>query len=340
MIIRRHSKNYNFIGDSLTGVTFRWGTTLEENPYYAPWPELADISISNHCSKICNFCYHGSKQDNSFISIDDYLFILSSLKHPRWGNVFQVAIGGGEPLEHPNFIEIIESTIEYGIVPNFTTNGNLLNEHLIQSFKGKIGAVAVSESSSEEIVEQKHKILAESKIKTNIHFVLSLKTLDTAIRILRGEYNKYLNGINGIVFLTYKPTGRAQKDNCLKLDDSLKEFVRLVDNNNCSIRIGFDACFVPLLLHLTKTDIRFIDPCECSYFSVYIDEKLNVKPCSFVNDENLKFNLRDYSMEIIWQNKFERYRESNNNSCRNSCKNKEFCRGKCNFLEEINLCYL
>ena len=340
MIVRRHSKSYNFVGDPTTGMTFRWGTTLEGNPYYAPWPELADISISNHCSKNCTFCYRDSKQDNSFISIDDYIFILESLKHPKWGNVFQVAIGGGEPLEHPNFIEIIESTIEYGIVPNFTTNGNLLNDRLIQSFKGKIGAVAISESSSEEIIKQKHKILTESKIKTNIHFVLSLKTLDTAIRILRGEYNKYVNGVNGIVFLTYKPTGRAQKDNCLRLDDSLKEFIRLVDNNNCSTRIGFDACFVPLLLHLTKTDIRFIDPCECSYFSVYIDEKLNIKPCSFVNDENLTFNLRDYSMEIIWQNKFERYRESNNNSCRNSCKNKEFCRGKCNFFEEINLCYL
>jgi len=108
MKIRRHIDNYNFIADQETGMTFRWGKTFNDNPKFAPVPELVDISISNHCSKGCDFCYRDSKLNNSFMSLNDFEYILKKLKHPKYGNVFQVALGGGEPLEHPDFIKFIE----------------------------------------------------------------------------------------------------------------------------------------------------------------------------------------------------------------------------------------
>jgi len=46
--LRRHATGYNFIGDPDTGVTVRWGRNLTDDPARAPWPELVDISISNH----------------------------------------------------------------------------------------------------------------------------------------------------------------------------------------------------------------------------------------------------------------------------------------------------
>lgn len=56
-MLRRHIGNYNFVGDAKTGITLRWGKTINDNPVFAPVPELADISISNHCTKGCSFCY-------------------------------------------------------------------------------------------------------------------------------------------------------------------------------------------------------------------------------------------------------------------------------------------
>lgn len=50
-MLRRHIGNYNFVGDAKTGITLRWGKTINDNPIFAPVPELADISISNHCTK-------------------------------------------------------------------------------------------------------------------------------------------------------------------------------------------------------------------------------------------------------------------------------------------------
>lgn len=144
MKIRRHSDDYNFFGDTKTGCTMRWGKQLQENPVFAPWPELADISISNYCTKGCEFCYKDSSEAGNFLSVSDYKTILDNLTHDKWGRVFQVALGGGEPLEHPNFLEILKVTVEYGIIPNFTTNGSQLTQEIAVAIKPLIGAVAVS----------------------------------------------------------------------------------------------------------------------------------------------------------------------------------------------------
>jgi hypothetical protein len=51
--------------------------------------------------------------------------------------------------------------------------------------------------------------------------------VEQAIQVLKGKYNYLLQGINAIIFLTYKPAGRASLDNCLKWNSELKTFVQL-----------------------------------------------------------------------------------------------------------------
>lgn len=199
-MLERHIGDYHFIADPTTGMTMRWGTTIKDNPTWAPVPELADISISNHCSKGCSFCYKDSCINNEFLSVENYCRILDSMNHPQYGNVFQVALGGGEPLEHPDFLEIIAETCRRSIVPNFTTNGMQLTPKICGSLSGKIGAVALSVSSMADLEKKKLAFLIDAGIKTNIHYVLSKNNLEEACKILRGCYNELLNGINAIIF--------------------------------------------------------------------------------------------------------------------------------------------
>ncbi len=339
MKIRRHSKNYNFIGDTISGVTFRWGKTAKENPLYAPWPELVDISISNHCTKGCNFCYRNSTPNFKFMSLKNYRNILQQLNHPKWGNVFQVAIGGGEPLEHPDFLEIINETLEYNIVPNFTTNGENLTNGLIKKLKEKIGAIAISTNDLNSINSNLISKLKINNIKCNIHYVLDGQNIKQAINILAGKYNSALKNINSIIFLTYKPLGRATKDYILKLNNDFSIFVNLIDETQCASRIGFDACFVPMLMHYTNVDINYVDPCECAFFSVYIDENLMMSPCSFTNDSSYTYSIEKYSIEHIWSKLFRNYRDSIFNDCVSNCKNKNECRGRCPYFEHLTLCH-
>ena len=340
MIIRRHGAGYNFFGDTKSGLTMRWGGSPLDNPAYAPWPELADISISNHCSKACGFCYKDSKKNGSFMSVGQYEYVLSSLQSERWGNVFQVALGGGEPLEHPGFREIILKTREKGVVANFTTNGIYLDEKMIGFLENKIGALAISAGKMKELNAGKIKLLAERGIKTNIHFILDNESIHEAIQILRGRYNDILGNINGVVFLTYKPAGRASPDRCLNMDEAFYEFTALIDKNQCNARIGFDACFVPVLLRHTEVDADYIDSCECGFFSVCIDEGLNVKPCSFANNSEFSYNLQEYDMRDIWERKYETYRRRMaGENCVNECKNKDNCRGKCYYFDALSFCH-
>lgn len=338
MVLRRHIADYNFVADSKSGITLRWGKTLEDNPEFAPVPELADISISNHCTKGCDFCYRNSFDNNSFITIEEYEQILQELNHPLYGNVFQVALGGGEPLEHPKLYEILKITREHEIVPNFTTNGILLTDDVAKTIQDLVGAVALSLSNINELNRAKIDLLVHYKIKTNIHFLLKSDTIIQASNIVDGKYDDLLKGVNSVIFLTYKPCGRAHENRNLKLDKNMTAFLNSLNHIKSTISIGFDACLVPLILAKTTIKQDFIDTCEAGCFSVYIDEKMNVKPCSFSGNRDV-YSLREFDFYEIWEDKFSSFRERNKNNCANDCEFKNDCRGQCPYYPQITLCY-
>lgn len=167
------------------------------------------------------------------------------------------------------------------------------------------------------------------------------RSIQDAIEILHGHHNDLLRNVNGFIFLTYKPKGRAQPEHCLSWNTQVEQFVKLVQDNLCGgTRIGFDACFVPVLLKYSTVNVDYIDACECGFFSVYIDEKLNVKPCSFAPDDRYSFNLQEYSFQTIWKHQFADYRKIiADNQCSDDCRNKQHCRGKCVFFDQVTLCY-
>lgn len=343
-MIRRHTTGYNFMGDAKTGATFRWGDTFAENPVRAPWPELADISISNYCTNDCEYCYRSSNRDGDFISLTDYQIILKQLTSEQYGSVFQVALGGGEPLLHPDIVEILRTTKEdYNIVPNYTTSGFFFTQEILEATKKFCGAIAVSydpyrQRMTTETLKTTGKILLAEGIKANIHFVVSDKTLDEAIRIMEGVRDKDFGDFNSIVFLTYKPFGKGSAKDCLKPDERLTRFLKLVEEPRTIVKFGFDACFVPFLFKKTKVDFDFLDSCECGFFSVYIDEHLTVSPCSFCNDKAYAFSLKNYEFAEIWEQKFEEYRKKVFHNCDDICDAVGQCRGQCEFFKELSIC--
>ncbi|MDF2923837.1 MAG: hypothetical protein K0R57_2751 [Paenibacillaceae bacterium] len=339
MIKRLHSPAYNFVGDSITGMTLRWGEIATHNPVQAPWPELADISISNYCTKGCDFCYRDSTAKGKLMSVEEYGHVLDELTHPEYGPVFQVALGGGEPLEHPQFLEIIQTTVDKGIIPNFTTNGMPLTAETASRLTGLVGAVAISAGSIRQIDRSKLELLMDADIKANIHFVLSDSSIDDAVELLEGKHNELLDGVNGLIFLTYKPRGRAGLENVLQMDERFHRFLSLAGDNRCQARIGFDACFVPPLLHYTSINPDTVDSCECGFFSIYVDEHSTVKPCSFSNNDQYSYNLKELSFYEIWTEKLEGYRTGIlARQCTAECASRSNCRGTCPYYPALQFC--
>ena len=347
-MIRKHFKGYNFVCIPETGATFRWGDTLSENPYRAPWPELADVSISNYCTNGCKYCYKSSDEKGRFMSLEEYEFVLNQLTSEKYGSIFQVALGGGEPLLHPQFKEILEVTAKRSIVPNYTTCGRFFNQENLEATRKYCGSVAISwdpyrDNLSLEELSKLGSRLADDGIKTNIHYVISEKTIETATRMLEGKYDDYIKDFNAIIFLTYKPTGRADGSDVIKSPDKLGSFLEMVDNPATEIKIGFDACFVPSLLKGTDVDKDLVDSCECGFFSVYVSENLDVMPCSFCKNKDYSYSLKKFGFNDIWQNKLSGYRKYVD-SCKKEvcqdCPSAPDCRGCCPFFSELFLCKL
>lgn len=95
------------------------GTKIRSNDldfFEAEFPENIDVKITNYCNKGCPFCHENSTVEGEHGNILNYTF-LDSL-HPYT----ELAIGGGNPLSHPQLEEFLIALKERSIIANLTVN--------------------------------------------------------------------------------------------------------------------------------------------------------------------------------------------------------------------------
>lgn len=341
LVLRNYPhQKYKVIFNQQSGFFIRIEEKGEKEPFWAEsGAELLDISITNWCDKECDFCYRGSNLNGKHISIEDYEKIL---KYASSNNVLQVALGGGNPNQHPEFRTILQITREkYDIVPSYTTNGRGLTPEILSDTKRFCGAVAVSAYSPYKDFKLAVENLLSYDIKTNIHFLLDSQSIETAINWLKSG-NDFLNQCNAIIFLNYKPVGKNKSDKkLLKNSPLLEHFFNCVENYNETLKIGFDSCMVSgILTHLKHVNIDSLEPCEAGRFSAFISEDLKMYPCSFMIEhfDGEDLNNKDYM--DIWLNSplFKSTRSSLADKHCSTCSHQSNCLNGCPFLKEINLC--
>ena len=207
------TQTYSTIFNQRSGLLIRSDDEFGNDPFWCSYgPELIDISITNWCDKGCSFCYKKSSRTGTHLSLDAYKSVLQQAAQMR---VLQVALGGGNPNQHPDFCEILRLTRdEYNIIPSYTTNGRGLSEDVLTATKKYCGAVAVSVYEPYDEAFFAIQKLLDYGIKTNVHFLLSSKSIKTAIDWLH-NLPSALEGINAIIFLNYKPVGRNLNEELL-----------------------------------------------------------------------------------------------------------------------------
>lgn len=95
------------------------GTKVRENDldfFEADFPESMDIKITNRCDMGCVFCHENSTCTGEHGKILGVPF-LENL-HPYT----ELAIGGGNPLEHPDLKEFLLQCKELKLIPSMTVN--------------------------------------------------------------------------------------------------------------------------------------------------------------------------------------------------------------------------
>jgi len=136
--------------DPVHGSKLRFSFTVDTEIKCASLPELVDLKITDYCQKGCGYCYQKSGRNGENADYYEVVHLIEALARLE---VFEIALGGGEPTTHPQFIDILKECKEHGIVPNFTTRNYdwFRNPHNIEVFEQCCGRAAFSADSNYDI---------------------------------------------------------------------------------------------------------------------------------------------------------------------------------------------
>ncbi len=168
----------------------------EEGAFLPFFPESIDMKITNCCDKECPMCHENSKTDGRH----------GNINHPFIKTLHagtEVAIGGGNPLEHPDLLLFLNVLKEKGVIANMTINQDHLFANLVfiekliaeQLIYG-LGISVTSPDQQLAIFCQKHK-------NAVLHLIAGYHDL----KIFKSLSSKRLK----ILILGYKQYGRGKK---------------------------------------------------------------------------------------------------------------------------------
>lgn len=285
--LRSETNNFNF--NKVTGSMQRWGRTLEEDPKYAPFPEILDIEITEICNgpanKLCSFCYKSNSADPTRrnMSFETFKAIIDKMPF-----LTQCALGAdAQGKTNPDMFKMMHYARSKGIIPNITLADT--NKETAMQLAMVAGAVAVSvyKHAGFDVAYNSVKNLADAgQRQINLHHMISNKTINDAYKIIEDIKTdpRLVGNVNAIVFLSLKQKGRGVKFET----PTMEEYTALVNHClNNDVRFGFDSCSAPAFLESVKDHPKFAmlkmnsEDCESTLFSTYVNAAAELYPCSF-----------------------------------------------------------
>lgn len=257
------------------GKTLRFAIKPNEPITELEYPEFYDIKVTGNCEGKCPYCYMDSKPEIHYENIIEKTRNFFKNMTPN-ELPFQVALGGGEPTSHPDFIELLRVLKEeFDICPNYTTNGMFyMNDNWQDIFNATskyCGGVAVScHPHLKGYWHNAALTFHAHRIKLNFHIIISDKeSIDNFIEI----YKYWEDKVDYFVLLPYGNQGRAEYK-----EIDWEYLIKVLPEDQR--QIAFGANFYPYLLkggHNIKVSLY-----EPEIMSKFLDLKdMKIYPSSF-----------------------------------------------------------
>ena len=267
----------NYKAIHMNGKTIRIALDSKKPITELKFPEFYDVKVTGKCLGNCPWCYQDSMEtcshpENALQKFSDFFGSLSENEKP-----FQIAFGGGEPTESPDFLALLIKSNLLGITPNYTTNGMWTRRSeceqliIILTTQKYCGGVAVSTHPQlEKYWRPAVNKYLENDIFTNLHIIISDKdSIDKFISI----YKEFTGKVKYFVLLPLTAQGRAKEST---IDwDYLQSQIEGSPKD-----IAFGANFYPYLM---KNPKRFnVSLYEPEIMSKYLDlTDMKIYPSSF-----------------------------------------------------------
>jgi len=167
----------------------------------SPVPELVDLKITDYCTFGCEWCYQSSTRAGVHAPKERIFEIVDRLAEL---GTFEIALGGGEPTQHPDFLEIIQYIRDRNIVPNFTTFTlnwikNTKFADVVNSF---VGGVGLSVQTEKDLLKYSGKEQA-SDFRIILQHVLGASPMSETLKIIDFASKNFLP----LLLLGYKDVG-------------------------------------------------------------------------------------------------------------------------------------
>lgn len=187
---------------------YRFPWSMNDNPI--AWLEVTDV-----CDLRCEGCYRQRLTGHKPVEEikEEILFF------ERWRNPDNVSIAGGEPLLHPEIVEIVAFIAERGIKPILLTNGLKLTPELLRELK-KAGLVGFtihidshqgrpgwSEKGERELNELRSRYADMVATTGGMTVVFNSTVYPSTFHEIPYVVNwgrEHIDRVHGLVFITYR----------------------------------------------------------------------------------------------------------------------------------------
>lgn len=175
---------------------------------------------------------------------------------------FQVAIGGGEPVSHPDFPEVLKTFDSLGIMPNYTTNGTWISDEILDISAKLCGGVAISAHPHlKHIWSENVSRFNQRDIMLCLHHVISD---ERSVDRFLAEMKEWGDRITYHVLLPLSETGRSKTR--ITAAPYLFSNLKLLNDSDLH-KCAFGALFYDDLLE-EKLPVSIYEP---EAFSRYLD---------------------------------------------------------------------
>jgi organic radical activating enzyme len=258
-------------------------------------PELVDLKITNYCDLNCPYCYQNSSSNgNHATDINYILWKLESL------GVLEIAIGGGEPTTHPEFLSILKEIHDYNMVANFTTRSlkwledDKFRESVFQYSRSFAYSVTTLNQIKNwyQLIEKYH-INNWDSIRSSVQYVIGSNTEDELKKIMEFCGKHFIS----LTLLGFKTNGRGSQFTPFDNSNWLS-----IAKENKYIRLGIDTLLAKQYENeLEKFNINpVLYGTEEGKFSMYIDAVDKKIGRSSYCDEYFSFDhWRNLDVEIM-----------------------------------------
>lgn len=283
---------------------------IETNPDHNYFVSKSKVLVHN--------CYKSNTKTGKNTSFEDFKTSIDKMP-----SILQVAFGIGDIDSNPDFFKMMEYCRSKGIVPNVTINGFRLTDDLLDRIVSLVGAVAVSNYGKNSCYNTVKALTDRGLKQVNIHQLVAKETVSQIWQLISDyETDDRLKNLNAIVFLSLKQRGRGTSYHKIDIEDFKKIIFACLDQN---IPFGFDSCSANKFAETIKDHPRFkeiekyIEPCESTLFSSYLNVDSKFFPCSFTEEgEGIDvLNCNDFLQDVWYNPETIEWRKKLLENCRN-----------------------